>query len=236
MKKIFVSIILMIFVSIYAQIDRNENFKHFEIDASIMLWSPTSMSIQSTNSVTQYAYPDGSYQSTGGVTGYGASITPCLNATYYFNNNLGVSLGFSLINMDNELSFQASDSTFQSYENMATISQFTLGVAGKINNSQALELYYGLGVDFVANYDLEIKYSDESTVPDDLEANDIALGLYFRTGMKIKLYKFISLKAGLEYSFVPAEIEYTNNDGSAKINEITNFGGIGLQTGLSFDF
>ena len=44
------------------------------------------------------------------------------------------------------------------------------------------------------------------------------------------------MRAEIEYSFIPVELEYTNGEGSAKINEKTNLGGIGIEAGLSFDF
>jgi len=77
--------------------------------------------------------------------------------------------------------------------------------------------------------------STESSDPRDLEANDGTVGFYLKSGIKIKLYKFISLKAGFEYSFIPVELEYTNSE-NVKINEKTNLGGLGVQTGLSFNF
>ncbi|MCF6185760.1 MAG: hypothetical protein L3J56_14270 [Bacteroidales bacterium] len=222
---------LLTVTSAYAQ---NKDFKHFEINASVNFWTPSSTHMKATNNITQLHIND-NYTSYGGISGYGTSIAPALNLTYYFKNNLGISLGFYPLITDNKLNVQETDTTFTNYENEAAIMNFTLGLTGRINTSEILNLYYGFGVNFVPNYDLMMTISTESSNPSDLEANDIAAGCYFKTGIQIKLYKFISLKTGIEYSFIPTELEYSNSEG-VQINEKTNLGGLGLQTGLSFNF
>jgi outer membrane protein W len=223
--------ILLSITNVHAQ---NESFKHFEIDASINLWTPSSMHIKATNSVTQVHIGD-NYTSYGGISGYGTSIAPALNVSYYFKNNLGISLGFYPLIMNNELHVIETESTFSNYENEASIINFTIGLSGRMPTSSAFSLYYGFGINFVPNYNLMMTLSTESTDPSDLEANDLALGLYLKSGVEIKLFKFISFKAGIDYSFIPSELEYTNSEG-VKINEKTNLGGLGLQTGFSFNF
>jgi len=229
--KLTIIAILLTIATVHAQ---NENFKHFEIDASINFWTPSSIHMKATNSVTQM-HIDDNYTSDGGINGYGTSTAPALNLTYYFKNNLGISLGFYPLIMDNKLHVLETDSTFSNYENEAAIINFTLGLSGRMLTSSAFSLYYGFGINFVPNYDLMMTLSTESSDPSDLEAIDSALGFYLKSGIKIKLYKFISLKAGFEYSFIPSELEYTNSEG-VKINEKTNLGGLGVQTGLSFNF
>lgn len=229
--KLTIIAIILTVANIYAQ---NEKFKHFEIDASVNFWTPLSSHMKATNSVTQYAI-DGNYTSYGGISGYGNSIAPTLNLTYYFKNNLGISLGFYPLIMDNKLSVIETDSTFSSYENEGSIVNFTLGLSGRIPASSAFNLFYGFGVNFVPNYDLMMTYSNQSSDPSDIEAIGLALGFYFKTGIRIKLSKFISLKTGIQYSYIPSELEYTNNGGT-EIKEKTNLGGMGLQTGLSFNF
>ncbi|MEA1874534.1 MAG: OmpW family outer membrane protein, partial [Bacteroidota bacterium] len=229
--KLTIIAILLTIANAYAQ---DENFKRFEIDASANFWTPLSTHMKATNSVTQ-VHIDDNYTNYGGISGYGTSIAPTLNLTYYFKNNLGISLGFYPLIMDNKLQVIETDSTFSNYENEASVVNFTLGLSGRMPTSPAFNLFYGFGINFVPNYDLIMQVSTESSDPSDLEAIDLALGFYFKTGIKIKLYKFISLKTGIEYSFIPSELEYTNNEG-VKINEKTNLGGLGLQTGLSFNF
>ncbi|MDP8268706.1 MAG: OmpW family outer membrane protein [Candidatus Tenebribacter davisii] len=229
--KLTIIAILLTIACVHAQ---TENFKHFEIDASINFWSPSSTHMKATNSATQVLIGD-DYTSYGGISGYGTSIAPALNLTYYFKSNLGISLGFYPLIMDNELYIKNTDTTYSNYENEASIVNFTLGISGRMQSSSAYNLFYGCGLNFVPNYDLMMTSSSESTNPSDLEANDLALGFYFETGIKIKLYKFIALKTGTEYSFIPSELKYTNSE-SVKINEKTNLGGLGLHTGLSFNF
>lgn len=229
--KLTIIVILLFIVNIYSQ---NENFKHFEIDASVNFWSPLSAHMKASNSVTQVKIED-DYTSSGGISGYGTSIAPTLNISYYFKNNLGISLGFYPLIMDNELHILETDTTNSNYENEGIIINLTLGMSGRMYASSAYSLYYGFGINFVPHYDLMMTYSTESYDPSDLEVIDIAFGFYFKTGIKIKLCKFMALKAGIEYSFIPSELEYTNSEG-VKINEKTNLGGLGIQTGLSFNF
>jgi len=231
--RVMFTFMLTLFVFSYGQ---TEKIKHFEFDTSIMLWSPSSLSLLSNNSVTQYAYPDGSYLSAGSISGYGTSITPALDFTYFFNKELGITLGFEHVNMDNELSVIETDSTSSNYENIASVDHLTLGGMIRLDHSPRVRSYYSFGIDLVANYDLEQQYSDESSDPPDLNADDSAIGLYFEAGLRVRLYKFVSLNSGLNYSYIPVEMEYTNSEGTVKINEKTNLGGIGLKTGLTFDF
>jgi len=229
--KLTIIAILFSIATVHAQ---NENFKHFEIDASVNFWTPSSTHMKATNSVTQVRIDD-NYTSYGGINGYGTSIAPALNLSYYFKNNLGISLGFYPLIMDNKLNVFETDSTFSNYENEAALINFTLGLSGRIPTSSAFSLFYGFGINLVPVYDLMMTSSTESSDPRDLEANDGTVGFYLKSGIKINLYKFISLKAGFEYSFIPVELEYTNSE-NVKINEKTNLGGLGVQTGLSFNF
>lgn len=234
MKVKFTVIAIMIFiVSAKAQDDK---FKHFEISANALFWTPTSLHLKSLSSVTQYAYPNGTYISSGSFSGFGTSVAPELQVNYYFQNNLGISLGLNIVHMDNELYVKETDTTYSSYENIAEIENIRLGLSGRWAASNAFKLYYEVGLNLVANYDLEITYSSQDSDPPDLESTGTALGLYCKTGVGIKIYGNFSFNAGLMYSYIPVEMEYTNGEGSEKISEKTNLGGIALQTGLAFNF
>lgn len=115
--------------------------------------------------------------------------------------------------MDNKLHVFETDTTTSNYENEGAIINFTLGLSGIMYASSAYRLYYGFGKNFVPTYDLMMTYSTESYDPSDLEAIDSALGFYLKSGIKIKLYKFISLNAGFEYSYIQVEVVYSNSDG-----------------------
>ena len=231
-KLIFLAVLISI-ASVKAQ---TQNDKHFEISASVNFWTPTSLHLKTSNSVTQYRYPNGSYVSSGALSGFGTSVAPGLNVKYYFNNKIGISLGFYMIHMDNELSVQKTDSTFSSYENIAEIPNIILGVTGKLLTSESFQLFYETGINFIPGYGLELQYSDESSDPPDMNADGLALGVYCKTGANIKIVNSLYFKTALMYSYIPTEIEYTNGEASAKMNEKTNLGGIGLETGLSFNF
>lgn len=213
---------------------QSEKFKHFEADLAVNFWSPFSTHLKKTNSYTQIEY-DGNYLNTGNISGYGTSLAPKFNFTYRFKNNLGVSLGFYPVITDNELDVYKTDTTFSNYENTSSIINFTIGLSGYFSTNSAVGIYYGFGFNFVPNYDFMMHVVTESSSPSDLEANNIAGGPYFNTGIKIKLYKFIWFNAGTEFSFLPAELEYANSEG-VTYNEQTNIGGLGLQAGFSFVF
>lgn len=225
--------LLMSFTSLFAQ---TETLKHFEISASVNLWTPTSLHLKTSGSVTQYHYPDGTYVSMGALSGYGTSLAPGFNVAYFFNNKIGISLGFYIVHMDNELFVQETDSTFSSYENIAEIPNFILGISGKNLSSKSLQMFYETGINVIPAYNLEMRYGSNSSNPPDMDAYGSALGVYGKTGVNVKILKLLSFKTGLMYSYIPAELEYTNSEASAKINEKTNLGGIGLETGLSFNF
>ncbi len=229
--KLTIIAILFFIVNVNAQ---TEKLKRFDIDASINFWTPSSSHLKAVNSITQYQIGDNYYNS-GGISGYGTSVAPIINITYRLKNTLGLSLGFYPVISDNELNIQKTDTTFSNFENTAAIMNFTLGINGKISTVSVLNFYYGFGVNFVPNYDFMIHVSTESGTPSDLEANDLAVGFYFNSGINVKLYKFLYFRTGIKYSFVPAELEYTNSDG-VKYNEKTNIGGIGLHAGFSVSF
>ncbi len=228
--------IIALLLSTLTMFGQNETPQHFEVSGSVILWTPTSLHLKSINSVTQYALPDGTYYSMESFSGYGFSFSPELKVSYFFNENLGISLGGNLVHMDNELSVINTDSTFSSYENMADIINITLGLSGRFKNSSAMSLYYEAGINVVALYDLEMNYSTESSDPPDMEATGSAIGLYINTGGDIRLFPSLYLKTGLRYNFIPVEMEYKNGEGSEKISVKSNLGGIGIQTGLSFRF
>ena len=228
--------IILIFLFVAGARAQNGDLKHFEVTASVNFWAPTSLHLKTLNSVTQYSYPNGTYLTEGTLSGFGTSLAPGFHVSYFFNENTGISLGLNMVNMDNELSVKKTDSTYSNYENIAQIANITLGISGRYLNSENLHLFYEVGINIIPNYDLEMQYSDESSDPPDMNSIGKALGVYCKTGIKIRIAGSFYFNSALSYSFVPVELEYTNGEGSEKINEKTNLGGISLQTGLSFDF
>ncbi len=61
-------IILALFIFIGKVQAQEKSFNHFDVGLSVIFWTPTSLHINSDNSVTQFAYPDGSYASTGSIS------------------------------------------------------------------------------------------------------------------------------------------------------------------------
>ena len=228
--------VITILISITGLHAQTENFKHFEVNASVNFWTPSALHFSAADNVTQYSYPDGTYLSEGGLSGYGTSLAPGINIKYYFENNFGLSLGFYMVHMDKELSIAETDTTYANYENIADIPNFTLGITGKVMASESIEIFYEAGIDFVSGYGLEMQYSDENSDPPDMNADGLALGVYAKTGANFKLFSSFYFNTSLMYSFIPTEIEYTNSEGSAKTNLSSNLGGFGLETGISFHF
>lgn len=231
--KLMVTIIFIVFAGLNAQ---TEDFKHFEITVSVNFWTPSDLHFKASDEVTQYAYPDGTYLSKGALTGYGTSLAPSINIKYYFKKNFGLSLGLCMVHMDKELSIIETDSTNSNYENIADIPNITLGVVGRFMPSESLNIFYEAGIDFVSGYGLEMQYSDQSSDPPDLNADDTAFGVYGKTGAGFRLFNSVYFNTSLLYSYIPADIEYTTTDKSIKKNLSTNLGGFALETGLSFLF
>jgi outer membrane protein W len=229
--KIIIIAIVTTISGLYAQ---NEDFKRIEFDASLNFWTPSSTHMKGSNSVTQ-VYANNSYMSYGGINGYGSSFAPTFNLTYFFKNNIGISLGFYPLSMDNELKVKTTDTTFSNYENYASISNLKLGITGRMSTSTSFNFYYGFGINFIPNYDLMITSSNESVDPADIEAIDSAVGFYLRTGLKTKIYKSLYLNTSAEYTYIPTELEYNSTD-NVIINEKTNLGGLSIQIGLSYSF
>ena len=215
---------------------QDEQASRFAVEASAIFWSPTALHLKKTNSITQIKYPDGTYISSGVLSGYGTSLAPNLNLSYYFSRNLGLTVGLHLVHMDNELTVYETDSTFSSYENLADIPNITLGLAGRVFPAESLSLFYEAGLDFIPGYMLEMQFASESADPPDLDATGLALGVYARTGARIRIARVLLVKTALIYSFVPLGLEYTNSENNVKINTDSNLGGIGFEVGLSFSF
>lgn len=228
--------VVMIFIIAVTLNAQTQDFKHFELSASVNFWTPSALHLKASDNVTQYSYPDGSYLSNGALSGYGVSLAPEINIKYFFNNNIGLSFGFNMVHMDKELSIQETDLTQSNYENLADIPNFTLGLNGRFLPSESFEIFYESGIDFVPGYALEMQYSDESSDPPDMDAEDMAFGVYGKTGANFKLFASFYLNTSLMYSFIPVEIEYTNSENSAKTNLSSNLGGFALQTGISYRF
>ena len=227
MKQILILAFLIFFTSIYAQNEQKTRATTLEIDTSILFWSPSSSHMQSNNSVAQLNTLDEGF-----LIGYGSAVYPSLNFVMYSKTtNIGPSIGYSQLHMDNE--FTTQDNNY--FRNVATINTFQIGINGRLKSSTIFELYCGFGIDLF-KYKIKMEYLYENGDNAELSESNIAFGLFLKTGMKIQLYKFISMKAGIEYSYIPEEIEYSNlNDFANNVKVDTNLGGIGLQIGLTFD-
>jgi len=232
-KLSIITMTLLLITNLHAQDNKQS---HFELKASAVFWTPLSAHLIATNNTTQYAYPGGNYISFASFSGYGNSLAPSLKLNYFFNDNLGISIGLNLVNLDNKLFVQETDSTFSSSENIAMIPNIMIGIAGNARFSKLLTLFYDSGIDFIPGYGFEKQYATATANPEDMNADGNALGIYIDSGIKIRLAGSLSFNTGFQYSFIPATLSYSNTSQTAKIDVETNLGGIGLQSGISFAF
>ncbi len=236
MKNTIKTILVMLMLIPGMTTQAQDHDSRLEVGASLKFWTPSSLHFKSSDEVTQYHFPDGSYLSEGGLTGYGLSLAPGLQLHYYFKPGIGVSAGLYMVHMDKELTVRQTDTTFASYENIADIPNITLGICGRIINTGAVQLVYETGLDFVSGYGLEKQFSTQSADPPDMNADGLALGVYARAGADLRVYRSLYLTAAMLYSYIPAEIEYRNTEGSEKTNLDTTLGGVALETGLAWHF
>ncbi len=91
---LFLLISLFLIVSISAQEEQSQRFKHIEIEAGVGFWTPISPDIMNTSSVYTIHTDFGDYKVVN-VSGFGYGFYPSLKLKYFFKNNLGVALSFS---------------------------------------------------------------------------------------------------------------------------------------------
>jgi len=228
MKIFITAIIIIVSTGAYAQ---NEKIKHFEIGLSAMFWSPAAQHLKSTVSHTFINPESGDPYTIGSLEGYGSSIAPGFSAKYYFNNdNLGIAFSFDMIHMDNELRVQKNETDFESFENTAEIPSLSIGLTGRSNIIKAVQFHYETGVRLIPDYSLEVQYSDNNSETPDLDAEDVAFGIYTRAGVDFKIVKPFYLSSSIEYSYIPVSIEYSTYNGHVKKTVKSNLGGVGLLT------
>lgn len=232
MKTIFFFVFLLLLTNI--SIAQSHKLKRFEIEASAVFWTPYSSHLKASNEHFQFNLNNGASSSDVTFNGYGSTIAPALSFKYYINNYFGVSFGLKYMHLLNELSFADNKYTVYDVKNEGYIYHITVGLTGKVLDSSIVSLYYGAGADFVPYYYFtQGKQQFFELIPyhSDTAA---AIGFYINAGLRLRIFKGISLNSGIEYSNIPIKIDYYNNLYSHTTK--ANLGGVSLNIGLSVNF
>jgi len=239
-------ILILILFSLYViQANAQEKpeappLRHLNIEVSTLFWSPTDPYIQKSNSlvgVIPYNHVT-SYMPT--LDGYGSCIAPTMHINYFFKNFLGIRTGFNYLHLLNILEYKGQTypltGTPDKVQNEATIINLKLGYIGQTNSKALIQLYYGIGIDFVPSYIFAMSQPKFIETPD-FNAKGNTIGFYIETGMKIKIYHFVYFNLGMEYSYIPTRIKYYDSYENTNHFEVnSNLGAVAANIGLSFNF
>ncbi len=231
-KTLTIFFFVLISISVFAQ---SEKFNHLEIGASALFWTPTAEHIQASNTLIRAHSQSPYINAIPNLQGYGACIAPSFHINYFFKSFLGLSLGFDYLSLVNHLeyydSYNQPSGIINTFHNEAQIFNLKLGYAGQSRDYSLIHLYYGIGLNYTP-YHLEL-----NTTPNFLEqraysAHDYAFGLYINSGMQIKLFKFIYLNLGIEYTYIPTTVHYKTSSKS-ELEVKTNLGGVAGKLGIA---
>jgi hypothetical protein len=120
------------------------------------------------------------------------------------------------------------------YKNEAIIYHLKFGFIGSTNENKLASLYYGFGLDVIPYYKLT-NYSSYKNI-DYASTRSSAAGLYVDLGGSIYFSKHFSIKAGLEYSSIPATIRLEGKGYFNTLDVKSNFGGMCIHIGAFIGF
>lgn len=226
--KLIPAIILILTLIITSGFSQDKETKHFEIDVMLGMHQYSSSFFHAMNSVTWNA--DGSNKPA--FSGFGTSILPAFNVSYFFENNIGITAGVIPINAENDLYIDDPIT----YDYSADQLDIHLGVTGRVTFSNSpFALCMGTGL-VLATFDLTTNI-ETATGGTYLSGNSAGLGFYANTSFQINIISFLNFKSELTYSFIPSDINLNDSDGNIEqnINNL-NIGGTTLKTGLTFQF
>ena len=231
MKKAVPTFLLIIALFVKHGYTQENNTEHFEIDAMVGMHHYSSTFFHALNTVTWTQNPAGDYTE---FSGYGSSILPSFQITYFFKNNVGITTGIIPITAENDLFVDNANSTNYSYG----IDQFNIniGVSGRINPTVSpVSINVGSGF-IIAPFNISESISS-ATGGSYLTGNDAGLGFYGHAAFKIKIIPLLSFKTEFVYSYIPASITLYGADGNIEQNtENLNIGGLTLKPGFTFHF
>ena len=230
MKKLTITIFILTFAFVNG-FSQDEKTKHFEVDAMLGMHSYSSSFFHAINSVTWIQDPASNITE---FSGYGKSMLPAINVSYFFKNNIGITAGFLAITAENDL--YVDDGTGSNYDYSADQYNVSLGVTGRIPFKQSpFSIHMGSGF-VVGDFDISESFTNNSGGTY-LTGNDAGFGYYGSAAFQVRIISFLRFKTELVYGFIPAEITLHGSDGNIEQNiSNLNVGGIALKTGISFQF
>ena len=206
--------------------NKKNNYKKFEIEILANYWLPFSSHLKATNIVVyDDTNPPNPY-----ISGYGRSLFPAGYFSYFFKENIGITIGLDLIHANNKIDLSGNNAV--TLENDAEIDCIELGLTGRTISNENFSIYYGFGTQFVTNYYLSQHVSNQP----DVDATDYGdIGIYFRAGSRFKIYKNLYFKSYIQFNSINVQLNYSNS-GNLHYDEETDLGGLGLMFGLSYNF
>ncbi len=209
---------MIIALNIKAQ---DSTYKHYEVSMSAMYWSPLS------------AHLSGGYYTPGNLfskfAGYGNTIAPTINMTYYFKSNIGISVAYN---------YMALEKMQEDYKNIAEFHNIRFGIRGRFFEKSLLGLSFSTGINYVPNYNFKVPMRFSKPQGMELNAKGSTYGAYFNARLRVRIYKGLSFITSFDYTYIPVELNYSATYQNYELVQIekTNLSGIGIQTGLSFIF
>jgi outer membrane protein W len=207
-----------------------QDLAKLEIDLAVGFHNFSSAQLQATNSVTWYSDPGGQIHN---HSGYGMSIMPAFNAAWYFTDNLGASLGVTVVNAENDLFVEGHEANYN-YQN--TMEQYHLTPALAFRHSPDMgRVTFNMktGLALVPFY-IEHQY-DADGGSYFMNGEDFAGGPFTEIGMKLQLFKFLYLKTDIAYTYLESSYTLYGEGAQTSYNNV-NLGGITVKTGLTFSF
>ena len=192
--------------------------KKYELEVGLGVWSPLGGHFIATSSTV-------STSSSANFSGYGMAPQLLLNLNYYTSRNFGFIFGLNPVIMDNTVEHNQV-----TQENSGTQINVLLGITGQTDFSTHQLFYYAAGLQ-VNIFDMTQSVTNSL----DWDTNGVALGLFYRLGVKLKITQSLRLLTGLEYTVIPASFTYTNSSG-ASWDVDDNFGGMSFQTAVTLAF
>lgn len=228
MKQITI-IFLVIILATSNGFAQNEKTKHFEVDVMMGMHQYSSSFLHAINSVTWYHNPDGNTQQ---FSGFGTSMMPAFKVSYFFTNNIGVSIGYSPIIAEHSLYVENTGNFYNRIEQ----NNLSIGVIGKINSQETpISINFGTGF-IIAPFEIS-KHLEVDPGGFYLDGSSTGAGLYGMASFQIKILSFLQFKTGFDYSFIPTDINLYDSDQDIEQNiENLNIGGFTIKTGLSFNY
>ena len=168
------------------------------------------------------------YQSHSKINGFGNSIGPSVNFNYYFNNRIGITTGYDYLPFEK---------TKEGTSNTGFMHNLRIGIIGRVFEQSLLSVKFSTGLNMTPySFQMPIMYKDLGDGK--LTANGFITGVFFTSGISVKLYKRLYFHTTFDYTYIPNKLIYTYNyeDISLKQTEVTNIGGIGFKAGLEFHF